>query len=244
MSYILDALRKSEQSRRPGGPVRSSGAVHELRVPIPSRGWLLALGVMLLFSLLAGLLIFWRGLSQEPATLPPPAVVTETPSSPDPVVPVANAVPAVTEPRANTAEEKTTAPETPGLKNSAAVLDLSEQAPSARVTPKPRKAKTKVQQAKVRAPSTRGIVPAAPPMVSDGIPFLSQMPSEVQRQLPPLKVTIHVYSPDESQQILFLNNHEYHKGDQIEAGIRVEEIVPEGAVLSYQGERFKISRPN
>jgi general secretion pathway protein B len=244
MSYILDALRKSEQSRRPGGPVRSSGAVHEIRVPIPSRGWLLALGLVLLFGLLASLLIFWRGLSQEATVLPPPAAVAETPLSLNPVVPVANAVSPVTEPRANVPEEKTAAPETPSLRNNAAVLDLSEQAPSVRADPKPGKSKTKVQHAKVRVPSTGVVMPATPPMASDGIPFLLQMPSEFQRLLPPLKVTIHVYSPDESQRILFLNNREYHKGDQIEAGIRVEDIVPEGAVLSYQGERFKVSRPN
>ena len=244
MSYILDALRKSEQSRRPGGPVRSSGAVHELRVPIPSRGWLLALGLVLLFSLLAGLFIFWRGLSQSETTPPPPVAGAETQAPPDPAAPVVNVVPAVTEPRANTPEEKMAAAETPVLKTNAAVLDLAEQAPSARVAPKPRKAKTKVQQAKVRAPSTTVVAPEAPPMVSDGIPYLPQMPLEFQRQLPPIRVTIHVYSPDESQRILFLNNREYRKGDQIEAGIRVEEIVPEGAVLSYQGERFKVSRPN
>jgi len=243
MSYILDALKKSEQSRRPGGPVRSSGAVHEIRVSIPSRGWLLVLGLSLLFGLLAGLLIFWRGLSQEATVLPPPVAVAETPSSLNPVT-VANAVPPVTEPRASVPEEKTAAPETPSLRNNAAVLDLSEQAPSAGVDAKPGKSKTKVQHAKVRVPSTGVVMPVTPPVASDGIPFLLQMPSEFQRLLPPLKVTIHVYSPDESQRILFLNNREYHKGDQIEAGIRVEDIVPEGAVLSYQGERFKVSRPN
>jgi general secretion pathway protein B len=236
VSYILDALRKSEQSRRPGGPVKPSGAVHEIRVPIPSRGWLLALGLILLFAMLAGLFIFWRGLSQEAATLPLSAVVAETPPATE-----ANVVPAVT---AKMPEDKTVPPEIPATKNNAAVLDLSEQAPSVRVAPKPRRTKTKVQQAKVPAPSTRVVASVAPPMASDGIPFLLQMSSEFQRQLPPMRVTIHVYSPDESQRILFLNNREYHKGDQIEAGIRVEDIVPEGAVLSYQGERFKVSRPN
>ncbi len=97
MSYILDALRKSEQSRRPGGPVGSSGAVHELRVPIPTRGWLLALGLALLFSLLAGSFIFWRGLSQSETTLPPPVAGAETLAPPDPAALVANVVPAVTE---------------------------------------------------------------------------------------------------------------------------------------------------
>jgi hypothetical protein len=59
-----------------------------------------------------------------------------------------------------------------------------------------------------------------------------------------MAVTIHVYSPQESQRILFINNHEYHKGSLIEGGVLVEAIVPDGAVLSYQGERFKLPRPH
>jgi hypothetical protein len=58
-----------------------------------------------------------------------------------------------------------------------------------------------------------------------------------------MAVTIHVYSPQESQRILFINNHEYHQGSLIEGGARVEAIVPDGVVLSYQGERFKLPRP-
>jgi general secretion pathway protein B len=199
---------------------------------------------MLLFGILAGLLIFWRSLGQE-ATAPSGSVVTaEAPLPVTPVAPTANAVPPNTEMRTNLPEEKTAAPEISSLRNNAAVLDLSEQAPSIRVVPKPKKGKTEAKHAVTRVPSTRVTAPVTPPKASDGIPFLPQMPLAFQRQLPPLKVTIHVYSPEESQRILFLNNREYREGEQIEAGVRVEEIVSDGVVLSYQGERFKVSRPN
>ena len=81
------------------------------------------------------------------------------------------------------------------------------------------------------------------PLVTDDTPLLQQMPQDFQRSLPSLAVTIHVYSHDESQRILFINNREYRRGSQIEGGIRVEDIVPDGAVLSFRGERFKLSRP-
>jgi general secretion pathway protein B len=77
----------------------------------------------------------------------------------------------------------------------------------------------------------------------DDTPLLQQMPQDFQRALPALAVTIHVYSHDASQRILFINNREYRKGSQIDGGIRVEDIVPDGAVLSFRGERFKLSRP-
>jgi general secretion pathway protein B len=85
--------------------------------------------------------------------------------------------------------------------------------------------------------------PAAAPPVSGDAPFLRQKSAEFQRQLPELAVTIHVYSPDESQRILFINNREYRRGDQVQEGLRMEEIAPDGAVLSYRGERFKLRRP-
>ncbi|OGI43197.1 MAG: hypothetical protein A2150_05710, partial [Candidatus Muproteobacteria bacterium RBG_16_64_11] len=103
--------------------------------------------------------------------------------------------------------------------------------------------------------ATRSAVPPppiAPPAQARGpataaaaaeAPFLRQLAPELQRQLPELAVTIHVYSPEESQRILFINNREYRRGDQVQEGLRVEEIVPEGAVLSFRGERFKLRRP-
>ncbi|MHB8742519.1 MAG: general secretion pathway protein GspB [Sulfuricaulis sp.] len=84
--------------------------------------------------------------------------------------------------------------------------------------------------------------PAAP-LVSDDAPLLQQMPAEFQRALPPMTVTIHVYSEAESQRILFINNRQYHQGDLLPGGVRVVAIVPDGVVLSFQGQRFKLSRP-
>jgi general secretion pathway protein B len=81
------------------------------------------------------------------------------------------------------------------------------------------------------------------PLIEDDTPLLQQMPQDFQRALPALAVTIHVYAHDESQRILFINNREYRKGSQIDGGIRVEDIVPDGAVLSFRGERFKLGRP-
>ncbi|WP_461575985.1 general secretion pathway protein GspB [Sulfuricaulis sp.] len=85
-------------------------------------------------------------------------------------------------------------------------------------------------------------VPAAPAETDDA-PLLQQMPTDFQRALPPLRVSIHVYAPDPSQRILFINNRQYHQGDRVDGNIRVEEIVPDGVILSFQGQRFKLGRP-
>jgi len=90
MSYILDALRKSEQERQPGTPVRPDGPVHNISVPWRG-GWLLVVGIILLLVFLAAAIVFWHytvnGVSSEPAvavTIPSTATVT-APSTTEPV---------------------------------------------------------------------------------------------------------------------------------------------------------------
>lgn len=233
MSYILDALRKSQQARHPGAAPRT-GAVHNISLALPVSGWWLALGIVLLFGLLVGAYLFWR--STE-ATLPGPP--------PEPVTsePVATALVVPTTP---VAEKPAPAPEAPP-KKTIPVADLAEQAKVPVLITPPKKVVTARPEKKSvmnrRSETSQATAAPALPLVTDDTPLLQQMPQDFQRSLPSLAVTIHVYSHDESQRILFINNREYRRGSQIEGGIRVEDIVPDGAVLSFRGERFKLSRP-
>jgi general secretion pathway protein B len=74
--------------------------------------------------------------------------------------------------------------------------------------------------------------------------FLGAMPPEFRQSVPAMRVNIHVYAPEESSRILYINNKPYHRGDEIPGGVKVEEIVPEGVVLQFQGQRFKLARPS
>lgn len=229
MSYILDALRKSQQLRHPGSAPGPRGAVHNISLSLPGSGWWLVAGLILLLGILAAVLIFWRSTvgNIPPAPAVPPAASLPA-TKPEPVV-----------------AEKTPPPVENPATNTSVVRDLAEEAKvPVRIAPKqpsvvraPRK--TAVSRRRTLEPNNAPAVP----LVSDDTPMLEQMSAEFQRTLPPMTVTIHVYAQSESQRILFINNREYHQGDQIEGGIRVEEIVPDGVVLSYQGQRFKLSRP-
>lgn len=234
MSYILDALRKSQQARQPGTAPRT-GAVHNISLALPVSGWWLALGIVLLLGMLVAALLFWRG---TVANLPDPPAASVTGE------PVA-AVPASAPPPA-AGEKPVPAPESPARKTTP-VTDLAEQARLPAATPPPKKiavTRNEKKPAVNRRPETiKNVTAPAVPLVMDDTPLLQQMPQDFQRALPALAVTIHVYSHDQSQRILFINNREYRKGSQIDGGIRVEDIVPDGAVLSFRGERFKLSRP-
>ncbi len=228
MSYILDALRKSHQARHPGTAPRT-GAVHNISLAFPVNGWWLALGVVLLLGILAAVLIFWRGTL---ANLPEPPPV---PAASEPVVA------AEPEPPAPAAVEPPP-PAAPVAKTPAG--DLAAQAKLPAPAPRPKKI-TAARPAGKAAAARRTEISAGPavPLVMDDTPLLQQMPESFRRGLPPLALTIHVYSHDKSQRILFINDREYREGSQIEGGIRVESVVPDGVVLSYRGERFKLGRP-
>ncbi len=216
MSYILDALKKSERERAVGADRRLPEAPATTgSSALPHRLWPLALASGLVAGALVAVIMIWRGAAQESPTdmarrvdAPSPAQAAGTATLPLATVaelpPVREALPPpVGGGQANTATPSVAPPPT---------------------TP----------QAQTWSPTAAA---------GGDAPFLRQMPQEFQRQLPELVVTIHVYSPDESQRILFINNREYRRGDQLLEGLRVEEIVPEGAVLSFRGERFKLRRP-
>lgn len=233
MSYILDALRKSQQARQPGATPRT-GAVHDISLVPPVSGWWFASGMVLLLGLLVAAYLFWRGAVENmPSSAPVTSGSVASVSTSTPKTPVAVAKPVPV-------------PETFAKKN-IPVTDLAEQAKVSVPTAPPKRiapARPDKKSVTIRRPeAAETIAVPALPLAVDNTPLLQQLPQDFQRSLPPLAVTIHVYSHDESQRILFINNREYRKGSQIEGGTRVEEIVPDGVVLSFQGERFKLARP-
>lgn len=216
MSYILDALKKSERERAVGDDRRLPEAPATTgSSALPHRLWPLALASGLVAGALAAVIMIWRGAAQES-----PTDAARRADAPSP----AHTAGTATLPLAAVAE-------LPPVREALSSPVGGGQAKTAtpNVAPPP-----PTPQAQTWSP-----VAAA----GGGTPFLRQMPQEFQRQLPELVVTIHVYSPDESQRILFINNREYRRGDQLLEGLRMEEIVPEGAVLSFRGERFKLRRP-
>lgn len=77
----------------------------------------------------------------------------------------------------------------------------------------------------------------------EGLPFYWELPQPIRGQLGELAVTIHVYANQPDQRFLFLNNREYRAGEQMPSGVKVERIEPQGVVLSYADQVFRLPRP-
>lgn len=247
MSYILDALRKSERERQQTDPLVLN-PVGSDAIELPGRrvGWIGAVAVFVVVAV--ALSAYWIVVSNRvtPATVPKTSTVStqssKTTSGPEAVL--AEKTPS---------EAKAIRP-APELKPSpfvatrprSSVRDLAKEARTTHPTPAPSTPTTVVATPSAKNQnSAETKTPAATPvaMAKEPIKFLRAMPADFQRELRDLSVTIHIYAPDEADRILYINNRQYRAGDQVRDGVVVEEIVPDGAVLSYHGQRFKLPRP-
>jgi general secretion pathway protein B len=232
MSLILDALRKSEQDRRANDTL-ALGEMPMTPSEPPSRPrWLVGVAVALVVAAVAAalyLMIPWRR-AEAPVAVAKAPVVVATPPPGEPVSVIGTAPPPESPPVLQT-NAFAPAPATGGAR------DLAQEAQVAATQPKTAPAPA-VTVAAV-APAAKPVVPTPPP-----IKFLRGMPPEFQKALPELVMNIHVYSTVEAERLLYINNTPYIAGQKIHDDLLVEQIVPDGAVLVFRGQRFKLPRPS
>jgi general secretion pathway protein B len=212
MSYILEALRKSEQERqatsaRGVGMLLPPTATYR---PVQRRG--LILGVVLaMLAVLAGLWWLSPAAPAKPSALAAsPAVAA--PATPPPAAPAQVAVaPPVTPPPAAPAPLAVA----PTASTPTAVL-----APPVRsVAPAPAK--------KTPAPSANPPAAAAP--LADS--------AETGKGLPAIRIS--GFIDDEQGKLAIINDKLVREGEEVAPGLRLEEIVDDKAVFSFKGQRFR-----
>ena len=213
MSFILDALRKSELERqRQSGP-----SIAELPVARDDRRLpraLFAIGLLLVVNV--GVLLFFL-LRDTSGALPAVGVTSTTApvvAAPVPAPATAEVAPVVDSP---VIDERVTEPE---------VMPEATLPPPA---PDP----TLLPDASVTY---------SPGPVDDMPPPIGDLPAQVTAGLPELSVDLHIYSDDPAKRVVFINGRRYQRGGVLAEGPTVEEINREGVVLSYHGRRFLLPR--
>ena len=218
MSFILDALRKSEHERqRHAGP-----SIAEMPVARPAAGMpvaLIAVGALLAINL-AVVLYFLLG---DDA----PGAGIEEPAGPSPVAavpaPAARSLPAMAVPAPAARERRPLAVE-------------AAQEPEASSAPPPAPDPLLVPELPALTPPR----PVAQP--ADGAPRIDTLPPQATAGLPELNLDLHIYANDPAQRAAFINGRRYREGDMLPEGLTVETITPEGAVLRHGGQRFLLPR--
>ena len=226
MSFILDALRKSEHERqRQAGP-----AIAELpmarsgsRIPIA----LIAVGALLAINLVV--VLYW--LLKNDA----PEVVRETALAEVAVLPASPAV-ALPPPAAQATR--------PAPVREREIRSLAEEVSAG---PPPDDAPP--------APPDPSLLPAYPttatpvagpsrqqPVSVDSVPRIDTLPPQATAGLPSLNLDLHIYSTDPAQRAAFINGRRYRTGDTLPEGIEITSITPEGVVLRHRGQQFLLPR--
>jgi general secretion pathway protein B len=67
---------------------------------------------------------------------------------------------------------------------------------------------------------------------------LQDLPSTVRDSVPRMSVSMLIYSSTPGDRYININGSRMREGQEVSAGLKVEEITPDGAVFSYQGYRF------
>lgn len=89
-------------------------------------------------------------------------------------------------------------------------------------------------------PPAIAAVAATPP--PDQLPIYWQLPYNVRKELPEIKLSMHVYSATPAQRFVVLNGNRQVEGDELGGDVHVAEIRSDGVVLTYQGQRFLVPR--
>jgi general secretion pathway protein B len=76
------------------------------------------------------------------------------------------------------------------------------------------------------------------------IPFIEELSPVVRANIPKMKFAGHTYSEDPGKRMILVNNSIKREGENIEAGLKIEEITWEGLVINHKGTRFRIVTTN
>jgi len=78
---------------------------------------------------------------------------------------------------------------------------------------------------------------------ADSIPYLQDLPRDVQRRVPSLMINVYVSSDNPEERFIVANMTKYRPGQQIADGLTLEEIEPASMILRFEGKRFRMRRP-
>jgi hypothetical protein len=106
------------------------------------------------------------------------------------------------------------------------------------------------QQALLNREEYRGKsdVEASPEIVTASsrpdVPSLYELPWQTRRNIPSVDYAIHVHSEKSGGSIVQLNGKMRRAGEEVAAGLLLQEILNDGVILEYQGLSFKLDALN
>jgi general secretion pathway protein B len=216
MSFILEALKKSETERQQQQSADFASVPRGQDAP-SARRWLWALGLLLIVNLavVSGLLL--RPDAPANRTVPPP----DAEAREDSAVRDRGAGPPATEGQETKSEPSFPERVADARRRRPAEAAPAEAAPdAASMAPVP-----------ATAAESEGVA---------GLPSLEELQLKGRFDLPPLHIDLHVYNEAPDRRFVSINMNKYRENEKLREGPVVREITREGVVLEYQGTAFAL----
>ena len=226
MSYILEALKKSQAERQLG----ELPSIHAPQVQLhdgaasasaPRTPVWLALGGVTV-AVAAALLLWqpWQADAAAPAAAAVvPAVLAQAVPAPLPVA----APPAAVAPAPVAASVPPAATAAP-VHHARPVAEPKQETPGQAVSPP------------VAAPA-----PAAPaPAAEESVPGMRDLPEPIQRQIPAVAIGGYIYSKNPADRLLLIDKVLRHEGEELAPGLVLEKLQPKAAIFSFKGYRYRV----
>ncbi len=261
MSYILDALKRSESERRQEAlpdPLNPPTLGIRRRQSRPVWPWITA---TLLIAVTASAGTWWWVSRHAPDTSPVAGQPTGQQASEGPARPIGQAsapvpgtaltpkpalqaVPPAVTPAPASVERRAPAvsgPVQPVPAGAPVRMPVTQDAP---LLIEPGKAprylvEETAPQAAPQAdhrPTTEASAGAAS---EQAVPRLTDLPVSFQRRVPNLTFNSHIYSPDPARSRVMINNQYLRTGQRI-AGMRIDAITENGVIFNLDGTRFEV----
>lgn len=240
MSYILEALKKSQAERQLGElpsihapqvqlhDATASGAAR--RAPV----WLALGGVTV--AVAAALLLWqpWQAAATPAPAVAAPAVLAQAVPAPMPAA-APSAVPV-------SAPGPVAAPVTPVL--SAPATPVPPAATAAPVHHARPVAEPKPESPGQAAPAPVPAPAPAPPTpalaAEESVPAMRDLPEPIQRQIPPVAIGGYIYSKNPADRLLLIDKVLRHEGEELAPGLVLEKLQPKAAIFSFKGYRYRV----
>lgn len=78
---------------------------------------------------------------------------------------------------------------------------------------------------------------------TEKIAFLTEMAPEFRRSVPNLNINVFVYAKEPENRFVIIDMKKYRTGEETESGVKIKEIKKESMVLQYNNRTFQINRP-
>ncbi|MFA7384287.1 MAG: general secretion pathway protein GspB [Desulfurivibrionaceae bacterium] len=222
MSFILEALKKSEQQRQQKNAPQQEVRQRNIVIPARRSGWSpywLAAGLLPLLLLFA----WWLSGRMESTPEMSPATPAHPSSSAQSRQPEEAPVP-----RDFVAVPPPLSEDFPIEVSTATSIKKHGKA----TDPAPR------ESLKAAVPNTAAVSEQPEAHPGEKAPLYLDLPKELRDRMPRLIMSMHYHSPDPERRLVRINDRLLHEGDWLSGELQLVEITPTGATLNFLGKSF------